>query len=82
MLTKHQNPEIIPIHWPGEKGRSSVRAPDNLKPRLDEILALIQNATGKEVTRNDLILKAVSHYLTFLEESNSIEEFVERLERD
>jgi len=75
------NPQIIPLHWPGEKGRSSVRAPEDLKERLDDVIRTLRIDFEMEISRNEFILNAVHHYLACLEEVESVEDLTKYLQQ-
>ncbi len=55
--------EIISIHWPGEKGRSSIRVPKGMTAAIDRFLEAIREETGLKITRNDYIMKSISSCL-------------------
>lgn len=72
--------ENIPMHWPGEKGRSSARTPKGLKAKVDELLRFIYETTGAKFTRNEFIIKAIRFYLAHLLQAKSKKDLVEKIE--
>lgn len=58
--------ELISIHWPGEKGRTSFRAKKGFKESLDKFLKHLHEKTGAKFSRNDFVIAAVTSYLKHL----------------
>lgn len=74
--------ENIPMYWPGEPGRSSVRAPNGLKAKVDELLSFIYESTGAEFSRNEFIIKAIRFYLSYLLKAKSKKDLVAKIETE
>lgn len=71
--------EIIPLHWPSEPGRSSLRVPTGLKEALDDVIKLLRDRLGVSINRNALIMKAIRHFLNHLGEATTEETLIKRL---
>ena len=78
---KDKNPKIISIHWPDEEQpKGSIRAPTGLKVTIDKFLETLQKHTGVKFTRNEIIIKAIRHYLKHLSDAVSRSELIKKME--
>ena len=78
--TNDRYPDLIPVHWTGEKGRSSVRAPKGLKTEVDEFLDMLYEETGVRFSRNEFIMTSIKRMLEYLVESKSKKDLLERID--
>ncbi len=72
--------ETIPIYWPGETGRGSMRAPFGLRAKIDDLMQVIYETTGAKFSRNEFIIKAVRFYLAHLMRSKNKVELIKKIE--
>lgn len=79
MVKKDKAPDIIPVAWPGEKGRTSIRVPRGLKGGIDELLEFITEKTGVKVTRNEFCINAFKFYFDHLTECATVNEMLGKL---
>ena len=71
--------ELIPIHWPREKGRSSLRVPRGLKESIDDFLSYLGEEAGILVSRNDFVFRAILHFFLHVSEAASAHDLLKKL---
>lgn len=73
-----KNSAIIPLHWPGETGRSSIRVSAAFADALDDVIAGFKEDANITITRNDLIMNAVQVFLAHLYKASSLSDLLKR----
>lgn len=73
------HPNLIPLRWPEEPGRSSIRAPESLKKGLDDIVKGLRDEYGVSINRNSLIMSSIRYFLKYLMQAETDKDLIKRL---
>ena len=73
------HPNLIPLRWPGEPGRSSIRSPEGFKESLDNLVKLLRDRLGVSINRNALIMRAIQYFLYYLKQAETEKDLIKRL---
>ena len=73
--------EVIPLQWPHQREgnvakRSSIRAPKDLKKRIDDLLSVIEKKSGAKFSRNEFIVRSVQFYFEHLVSQPSVKSII------